>query len=346
MFNLIVGILILAVGLFVGFYLLKKSKAYGAKPGYKMAGIGTLAAAGVVCVVLIVSSMMISVPTGHTGVVTVFGRVENYTLDAGMHAKAPWSKVITMDNRVQKASVNLSCFSSDIQEVQTVYTLNYQINKNNAQEIYSTVGISYYDTVITPNVAEAVKTIMARYTAEELIGSRDKLASEIETLLTMQLLRYNIEVVSTAIEDMDFTDAFTNAVEEKQVAAQNKLKAEIEQQQKTIEQRATSERDVIKANAEAEVAKIQAEADLEVTKIQADAAEYAGQKEAAKNRAISEALTEELLQYYYVQQWNGVLPQTYLGSDNVSTIIGLGGDKTSSSATVPTQVPSSVPAEP
>ena len=162
----------------------------------------------------------------------------------------------------------------------------------------------------------------------------------------MQLLRYNIEVVSTAIEDMDFTDAFTNAVEEKQVAAQNKLKAEIEQQQKTIEQRATSERDVIKANAEAEVAKIQAEADLEVTKIQADAAEYAGQKEAAKNRAISEALTEELLQYYYVQQWNGVLPQTYLGSDNVSTIIGLGGDKTSSSATVPTQVPSSVPAEP
>jgi regulator of protease activity HflC (stomatin/prohibitin superfamily) len=78
---------------------------------------------------------------------------------------------------------------------------------------------------------------------------------------------------------------------------------------------------VIDAEDAAEVARIQAQADLEVTKIQADAAEYAGQKEAAKNQAVSESLTEELLKYYYINQWNGVLPDTYVGSDDVSTII-------------------------
>ena len=273
-----------------------------------------------------------SVPTGHTGVVTTFGKVEDKTFDAGFNMKAPWQKVVTMDNRVQKANTTLACFSSDIQEVTIAYTLNYQIDKANAQEIYRSVGTAYYDTVVVPNIAEAVKVVTAQYTAEQLVGSRAELAAAIDTVLSENLAKYNIQVVSTAIEDMDFTDAFTNAVEAKQVAAQNKLQAEIEQAQKVMEQEAAAQMAVIQANAAAETAKIQAqvnaetakikaEADLEVVKIEADGVEYAGQKEAAANKAISDSLTDELLEYYYIQNWNGELPDTYVGSDNVSTII-------------------------
>ena len=277
----------------------------------------------IAAVVVLAGSCFTSVPTGHTGVVTTFGKVEDYTLDAGIHGKLPWQEVVLLDNRVQKARIELNCFSSDIQEVKVVYTVNYQISKENAMTIYSRIGTLYYDTVITPNVSEAVKVMTARYTAENLVASRDDLSAKIEDLLSEQLNRYNIVVVGTSIEDMDFTDAFTNAVEAKQVAAQNKLQAEIEQQQKIMEQRSSAERSVIDANAAAEVARIQAEADLAVTKIQADAAEYAGQKEAAKNKAIAENLSKDLLNYYYIQQWNGILPNYYMGSDNVSTIIGI-----------------------
>ena len=278
----------------------------------------------IAAVVVLAGSCFTSVPTGHTGVVTTFGRVEDYTLDAVIHGKLPWQEVVLLDNRVQKARVELNCFSSDIQEVKVVYTVNYQISKENAMTIYSNIGTLYYDTVITPNVSEAVKVMTARYTAENLVASRDDLSEKIEDLLSRQLNRYNILVVGTSIEDMDFTDAFTNAVEAKQVAAQNKLQAEIEQQQKIMEQKSSAERSVIDANAAAEVARIQAEADLAVTKIQADAAEYAGQKEAAKNKAIAENLSKDLLNYYYIQQWNGILPNYYMGSENVSTIIGIG----------------------
>lgn len=265
-----------------------------------------------VALVLIVSACFITVPTGHTGVITTFGKVEEQTLNSGVHTKAPWQEVILMDNRVQKETVNLMCFSSDIQEVTCKYTLNYQISKANAQILYATVGTDYADIVIDPVIAEAVKTIMAHYTAEQLIGSRDELASGIEVLLSEQLERYNIELVSTAIEDMDFTDAFTDAVEAKQVAAQNKLQAEIEQEQKTMEAREAANR-----------AKIEAEAEAEVKKIQADAAAYAGTKEAERNTAINKSLTGDLLQYYYIQAWDGKLPDTYLGSDNVNTILDL-----------------------
>lgn len=273
-----------------------------------------------------------TVPTGHTGVLTTFGKVEDVTLDAGFNTKLPWQTVVNMDNRVQKATSTLYCFSSDIQEVTVSYTLNYQINKSNAQTLYRTVGVAYYDTVIVPNIAEAVKVVTARYTAEQLVGSRAELAAAIEDVLTAQLASYNIELVSAAIEDMDFTDAFTNAVEAKQVAAQNKLQAEIEQQQKVMEQEAAAkiakiqaeaeaEAAKIKAEADAQVAKIKAQAELEVEKTQADAKKYAGEKEAEANKAISESLTDDLLQYLYIQQWDGKLPETYVGSEDVSTII-------------------------
>ena len=81
------------------------------------------------------------------------------------------------------------------------------------------------------------------------------------------------------------------------------------------------------AEAEAEVAKIQAQANLEVAKLQADATEYAGEKEAAKNKAISEELTEDLLRYYLIQQWDGKYPETYVGSEGVANIILNSGNK-------------------
>lgn len=314
MFGIILAVIFVIAGLVFGGYIMAESKG---------GGIGSIAAGFIAAVICVVVASCTSIPTGYTGIVTTFGRVENTTLDAGVHMIAPWQNVIKMDNRVQKETIEMSCFSSDIQEVEVVYTINYQIDKENAMNIYRTIGKSYYDTAILPNVSETVKTVVARYTAENLISSRAELALAIEDLLADALAKYNIQIASTAIEDMDFSDAFTNAVEAKQVAAQNKLQAEIEQEQKTMEQQATAERSVIEAEAAAEVAKIQAQADLEVTKIQADAAEYAGQKEAAKNKAISESLTDALIDYYYIQQWSGNLPTSYVGSENVSTIVGV-----------------------
>lgn len=328
MFGFIFGIILMLAGIItcIAMIVYDRDNA-GAAVGILLAGI-------IVGGISIFFGCTASVPTGHTGVVTVFGRVEDKTFEAGFHTKAPWESVQKIDNRVQRATIELSCFSSDLQEVSCKYVVAYQINKKNAPELYKTIGLAYYDTAIDPATAESVKTIMAHYTAEELIGNRDNLAKEIETMLGEQLAQYNIELVSTAIADLDFTDAFTNAVEAKQVAQQNKLKAEIEQAQAVKQAEADAvvaqtkaEADAsiskIKAEADAEIAKIQAQADLEATKIQADAAEYAGQKEAAKNKAINESLSGDLLNYYYLQQWDGKLPETYIGSENVSTIVGL-----------------------
>lgn len=279
--------------------------------------------ASVLALILLLTliSCISTVPTGYTGILTTFGRVEDRTMGAGVHFIAPWQKIVKLDNRTQKVEINAQAFSSDIQQVDLKMSVNYCIDQATAQNLYKTVGKQYYDTVLYPRILENTKSVFAKYSAEELVSHRQDLSSEIQKLLTADATRYGIQIVNFSVEDIDFTDAFTNAVEAKQVAAQNKLTAETQQAQKTMEQEQIAKRRIIDANAAAEEAKIQAEADLEVTKIQADAAEYAGQKEAAKNKAISEWLTDTLIRYYYIQAWDGKLPQYMFGANADTTMM-------------------------
>ena len=277
------------------------------RPAQVLAPLVLIAAMGLGCVTV--------VPTGYTGILTTFGRVEERTISAGAHLIMPWQEVVKMDNRTQKVQIATEAFSSDIQQVNLQLSVNYCIDQATAQELYRTVGIHYYENVMYPRILENTKAVFSRYSAENLIAKRNDLSDMIAESTSADMKRYGISIVSIAIEDIDFTDAFTTAVEAKQVAAQNKLTAETEQAQKTMEERATAERAVIAANAEAEKAVIAANAELEVVKVQAEAALYAGEKEAEMNKRISESLTDGLIDYYWIKQWDGELPTTVLGEN-------------------------------
>ncbi|MBO4848937.1 MAG: prohibitin family protein [Clostridia bacterium] len=281
-----------------------------------------LIVSAVLVFVIVALCCVTTVPTGYTGIVTTFGRVEPYTFDAGFHVKSPFQRVVKMDNRTQKAVESLQAFSSDIQQVDILIAVNYSIDQSTAEKLYKTVGEEYYSKILYPRLLENTKAIFSKYTAEKLVAYRETLSTEITALVVEDVKDYGITVSSIAVQDIDFTDAFTNAVEAKQVAAQNKLTAETEQARLTMQAEEEAHRQVIKAQADAEQAKIAAKAELEVTKIQADAAEYAGLKEAAKNRAVAESITPELVRYYYILQWDGRLPETMLG-ENANILFGV-----------------------
>ena len=277
----------------------------------------------VLAVMVLIASCFSIVPTGNTGILTTFGNVEDKTLQAGINFIAPWQNVIIMDNRTQKVQIQTSAFSSDIQQVDLILSINYCIDPETAQILYKTVGTSYYENVIYPRIVENTKAVFSQYSAENIISKRETLSDSILKETAADMKQYGIVVISISVEDIDFTDAFTNAVEAKQVAAQNKLTAETQQAQQTMEEEARAKRSVIAANAEAEKAIIAANADLEVVQIQAEASLFAGQREAEMNQRISEALTQDLIKYYWIKQWNGELPSTVLG-ENMSYMVDLG----------------------
>lgn len=277
----------------------------------KLAKIIAILAAVLVLVIVIANTCTSVVPTGYTGILTTFGRVADYTLDAGFHFKSPFQQVTLMDNREQKTAFTTMAFSSDIQQVDVQGSINYNINKSTAMTLFKDVGVGYYNTLVNPRMQENLKAVFSKYTAEELISSRDKLSVEIRASLSKEMDSYGINIISVSIENIDFTDAFTEAVEAKQVAQQSKLKAEIEQEQHTMEAQQAAERQKIAAEAEANVQKIQADAEAYAIRTKAEA-------EAEANRLVAESLTEELIDYAEINQWDGKLPTYMAGGDSTT----------------------------
>lgn len=270
----------------------------------------------VLAVILFIMSCAAFVSTGYTGIVTTFGKVHDETLDAGLHFHAPWDNVITMDNREQRVPFRLEAFSKDIQQVDVQGSINYNIDKSTAMNLYKDVGTGYSDILISPRIQEDVKIVIAKYTAENLIANRQNAADTIQELIRDELAPKGINVISLAIENIDFTDAFEKAVEDKQVATQNKQKAQTEQEQKTMEETQQAERKRIAAQAEADVRKINAEAEAYATEVKASA-------EAEANKKLNASITEQLVKYNQILRWDGKLP-TFMGGESTMPILNFG----------------------
>ena len=270
--------------------------------------------AAIVIAISVATSSLVMIPTGYTGILTTFGKVnEQRTLDAGPNFIAPWQDVIKMNNQVQKFEKTFKCFTSDLQETSVVINVSHRINQSSAMKIYKNIGKDYIGIVIDPAVYEIVKNYVGKYNAEDLISSRETVQAEIFTALSKRLAESNIVLDGFSLIDVDFTDTFTDAVEAKAQAEQNAQKAIIQANQKREEAQVQADIDVINANAAAEKQKLAADAEL-----------YAAQQKAEANRVLNESLTGSLLQYYEIMnvdsKWNGQLPEI-MGADSVMPII-------------------------
>lgn len=306
MVGLILGVVILIGGLIFATY---------AQRQYKGKAIATIARliSCLLCAVTIVGSCISYVPTGYTGIVTTFGKVHAETLDAGINFHAPWDNVIKMDNREQRITFQLQAFSKDIQQVDVQGSINYNIDKTTAMNLYRDVGVEYATILIGPRIQEDVKIIIAKYTAENLIENRQAMSDAIYELLKNELAPKGINIISLAVENIDFTDAFESAVEAKQVATQEKQRAKTLQEQQTMEAEQKAERERIAAQAAADVARIEADAEAYALQVHATA-------EADANAKINASLTDQLINYNQILRWDGKLPTFMGGSDTIPVL--------------------------
>ena len=236
----------------------------------------------VLAAVIVALNSFVVVEAGHTGVVVTMGAVNEGVLQEGIHLKAPFVQdVVKIDNRIQKLEVNTEAFSKDLQSVKTVLAINYRVDTSKSYSIYKNIGADYENVLVVPAVNEVLKAITATYTAEEVEGLNKKLND------------IGLYVTDVNIIDFDFSEAFITAIEEKQVAQQQLLKAETEKQTKITN----------------------AQADAEAVKIKADA-------EASANETISKSLTDNIIENKKIEKWNGELPRVEGGS---GTIIDIGG---------------------
>lgn len=226
----------------------------------------------------------VQVGAGERGIVLNFGAVQDKVLPEGIHFRIPlMQEIILMDVKIHKVVTDAASASSDLQDVALSVALNYHIIPQKANLVYQTIGIEFKERMIDPAVQEVMKAVSARYTAEELITKRPSVSAEMQESLTKRLLLSNISVDAFSIVSFSFSTIFTNAIEAKQTAEQNALKAERDLDRIKVEAQQT----IAAATAEAEALRLQK------MNISPDLIEL--RKIEANLKAI--------------EKWNGILPQ-------------------------------------
>lgn len=232
-------------------------------------------------VVVTVLNCFTIVQAGHTGVVVTLGKVNDRVLQEGLHFKIPYVQdVVKIDNRITKLEVVTEAFSKDLQTVSTTIAINYRVDTSKSYSIYKNIGPDYETVLVVPAVNEVLKATTALYTAEESVTNRVLVSDGLIEGLNDKLNDIGLYVTDVNIINFDFSDAYITAIEEKQVAQQQLLKAETEKQTA-----------ITNAEAAAEALKIQAEAEAEA------------------NRILSQSVTPELIEYNKIEKWDGQLPQ-------------------------------------
>ena len=180
----------------------------------------------VILAVFLLLSSVTTIPAGHTGVVTTFGKVSGTVLGEGLHFKLPFiTNVVKIDNRVLKTEVSSSSASKDLQTVNSTIALNYRIGRANSASIYQNIGTDFENVLINPAIQECVKSVTAQFTAEELITERQKVGDLMREALAEKIGPYGFDIEVFNITSFEFSEEFNAAIEAKQTAQQNALKA-------------------------------------------------------------------------------------------------------------------------
>lgn len=280
--------------IFVFYVLIKERNLIMAEEGKKVFTVNpngkkVKIIVGVCVALLLIVAISIAsitiVPAGHKGVTLNMGAVTGAVMTEGINFKIPFvQNAEIIDVRVKKyESKDNSSASKDLQTIKSSIAVNYRVNQDHVADLYQKIGMSYESTVINPAISECIKSVTSRYTAEELITKRTEVSEEMKKFLQNKLIEKYILVDSFNIINFDFTDAFNTAIEEKQIAEQNALKAKYDLERIKTE----AEQAVTKAKGEAEAMKL-------------------------KNEQIS----QNIIYLEFIDKWDGKMP-TYYGSDNL-----------------------------
>jgi regulator of protease activity HflC (stomatin/prohibitin superfamily) len=262
-------------------------------------------AVAVVVVFIVVVESFYTVNEGDRGVILRLGKVVGVA-EPGFGLKMPFTdNIVSMTVRTQKEQFpELPSYSKDVQEAVIRVSVNFHVPPDAVDEVYARFGIDYASRIIDPVVPQRLKEVFGQFQAAAVVAERTRLGQELERAVRDTVAQNSgnlIAIDSVQIENIDFSDAYENAIE---AAAQ--AEAEVRKSRNELErQKIEAEKLVVQAKAQAESTRQQAQAD-------ADRIRLRGEAEAAAVKAKGDALRENpnLVTLIAAEKWDGRLPTT------------------------------------
>ncbi len=222
---------------------------------------------GVVLLVLLMKSA-VTIDAGESGVLWKrFGGgvvVDQPPLGEGFHLVAPWNEVIKYEVRQQELTEKMQVLSSNGLDIRLEATAWYQPDQKNLGLLHKTKGENYLDRVLKPAIRSATRSVVGRYTPEQIYSSkRDAIQQEIYDETKKITDDQYVQLNEVLVRDVTLPPAIKDAIERKLGQEQESLEYEFR---------------LVKATKEAEKVRIEA------------------QGKADANRILSASLTDKILQ--------------------------------------------------
>lgn len=212
------------------------------------------------------SRMTVTVDSGEAGV--LFKTFSNgvyldETYGEGFHFLAPWNKMYVYEVRQQETGDKMTVLSSNGLEIAVDVSIWFQPVYEKLPYLHQEKGQDYLNRVVKPSIRSATRSVIGRYTPEEIYSSkRDIIQQEIGIETRKILGGQHVQLNEVLVRDITLPPTIKSAIEKK-----------LKQEQESLEY----EFKLTKAKKEAERQRIDAEG------------------KAAANKILSESLTDKIL---------------------------------------------------
>jgi regulator of protease activity HflC (stomatin/prohibitin superfamily) len=192
-------------------------------------------------------------------------------LSEGIHAINPFmDKAEFYDARRQTYSISKTSWEGEVkgddsirtltadgQEVSVELSVRFHLDPANIWRLHKEIGKDYINKILRPEVRSHTRIAIAEYPADKVYSSeRLTIQSHLEERLHEKLARNYILVDEVLLRSISFSDAYQNAIIQKQISQQNAQRMQYvlakEQQEK--------QRKIILAEGEAEAIRLKGQA--------------------------------------------------------------------------------------
>jgi prohibitin 1 len=196
-------------------------------PMPSLRGIGSkiLALVVVVFVLILLFASVVSIPTGHVGVLTLFGRVTGEALGEGIHTINPLKSVQKLSIQTQSVKESASVPSNEGLIIALDTSLLFHLDRTKAADVYQKIGPNYAEKIVEPNLRAAIRAATSAHTANALYtNARELVQQQIQDELTAQLSPRGVIIENVLLRDVQLPAMLKSSIEAKQQAEQDALR--------------------------------------------------------------------------------------------------------------------------
>lgn len=198
----------------------------------KLPKIGIPVIVILVLAIILIAKSAVTISAGEAGILykTFDGGVvtDEPAMGEGFHIVAPWNRVDVYNVRQQNMFIrDMEVLSSNGLEIKLDVSILFQPKFSEIGLLHKTKGKSYEDVVIIPEIRSAARSVVGRYTPEQLYSSkRDAIQKEIFEEVKIKTDKQHVQINDVLVRDVTLPKTIKDAIERKLKQEQESLEYE------------------------------------------------------------------------------------------------------------------------